>query len=983
MPALPIHCFRHLPRFAAALAAVSLLAVPAGAATGVTLWVESSSIWEDGGARKVTVMGRTFGPEAREIELRIGGTATSGTDYTLSGASDPTLTLPAFGAVGSVSWTLTPTNDSALEGNETVTFHFEGDDELSAATAILTLVDDDAEITVSAEDAAQSVTARQAVAVTTPDDTELPADESAVGANGEALTHALEGPEETASFELTTVAAAPRAETIALDYETPPAGPALIEVSNGRDLTEAGSLTADMPEPPPVAIDDEVAADEGRAVVIDVLGNDSGLDGRIVEVRLVEPPSHGTARIEAGGAVTYVHDGSETAADRFRYRIDTGDGASPAATVAITVAAVNDAPVFDGPYAFPLAENVDGRKQTVVLGRVRADDPEGRPVRYALDAGADPRFVLDAATGELAYTGPGEDAERVDAYTLTARAEDAAGAAALVELTVPIGDVDEPGRMALTPGAPRVGHPVRAQVSDPDGPVAVQGWQWRRSRDGRTWKTIPGAVADHYTPVRADAGQRLAVNVAYEVEGTSALLTAETAGMVIDPAGDRVRRSALAAVGRSVAEEVVETIGARLQTAPTPEEYFIVNGHRAALGPPEAQAPAAGRPRAGDAPGAAQGLLPSMAPAARAPSAFRLGLDDADRWTVWGRESFARFDGRDAGFGFDGRMLSGFVGVDYRRRPEAGFGLALAHNRGDLGIADASGDGARVHLTQLLPYLRWSPKAGLEVWSLAGFGRGRLDMDGQRPVGLRMAAAGLRWNLRSVGAADLAARADAFAVSLRPRDEAPAAARRARLALEGRSHWQVSADESVRPSLDLGLRWDGGDADRGAGLELAGELAYAHARHGLTVEARARRLLVHQAGGFRQWGASLVLRRESGDRRGLRMSLGPRWGEADNPARSLWQGRRPGTVPAAGADASWNPDEITFQGGYCLGRSRDGRVTPFVEAGAGADGRLRLGTRWEWNAEGTRQIEIFGEQRGLGGAGKGQRGLQLRASFEL
>ena len=857
-----------------------------------------------------------------------------------------------------------------------------------------------------------------------------------------------------------------------------------VTATDDRGRSASASFTLSVAPAPLAAVDDEAAVDEGGAVRIDVLANDRGLTGRSATVTLLEAPAHGAARVEDDGAVTYTHDGSETTADKLRYRLDAGDvseatvtltvtpvndapvadagddqqveegaavrlsgagtdaegqtlafawtqtdgpavdlagaeSAEPAFTapnqlledaalvfeltvtdadgaasapdaVTVTVAGRNDAPVFGGPYTFTLDENQDGRETPVAVGQVSADDPEGRGVTYALEAG-DERFALDAATGRLTYTGPGEDAETVDAYTLTADAQDPDGAAASVEVTVTIGDVDEPGRLTLTPVEPEVGQAVQAEVTDPDGPVTGQTWQWSRSKDGRHWQPIDGATGSQYTPARADIGLWLSATVDYEVEGSEATLTARTDAPVTAPADDPLRRSALAAVGRSVAEEVVETLSSRMQAARNEDSYFIVNGHRADLGPPEARTRTQAPPRAGDA-AAAQGLLPSQTTATRSPSAFRMSMDDSDRWTLWGRESIARFDGRDAGYGFDARMMSGFVGLDYRRRQsDAGMGLALAHNRSDIEFGDSSSAGdARIHLTHLLPYAHWSPREDLDLWSLAGYGRGQLDMAGAQTVGLRMAAAGLRWDLRSVrarsvGRIDLAARADAFAVSLRPKDEAPAAARRVRLALEGRSHWQVNAVESVRPGIDLGLRWDGGDADRGAGLELAGELAYANALHGVNVEARARRLLVHQAGGFRQWGASLVFRRESGDRCGLQMSLGPQWGESGSQVRSLWQGDQPTVEPAGddGQAGAWNPDEITLTGGYGLGLSRAGRVTPFLEAGAGRAPRLRLGTRWEWNAEGTRQIEIFGEQRGLQGAEDPDRGVQVQAGFEL
>ena len=396
--------------------------------------------------------------------------------------------------------------------------------------------------------------------------------------------------------------------------------------------------------------------------------------------------------------------------------------------------------------------------------------------------------------------------------------------------------------------------------------------------------------------------------------GPSVELSSDPTGRVEAAAGqlDRTRRLALGAVARSLAEEVVETLQARMAAPAGAESHLTVNGRRAAIGNAETAenagtAPAgAGRSGASFEAGAAGGQGPGIRPPLTGPEhplsgSFLLSMDEADQWTLWGREAVAHFDGRPGdGIGLDGRMVSGFLGMDYRRTGSAtGLGLALSHNSSRIGYRSAAFDAdAAVVLTHLMPYLHWNPGHGLNLWSLAGYGLGRLDLAGEPgAVGLRLAAAGLRYDLRSLGRVGLAAKTDAFAVQLRPQDGSAAAARRLRLALEGRTRWQDPAGDTWRPALELGLRWDDGDADRGAGAELAAEMAYTNARHDFDLEARVRRLLVHQGQGFRQWGASFVVRRASADRRGLQLALGPGWGEGNSQVEGLWQGQRPATMP--------------------------------------------------------------------------------------
>ena len=75
---------------------------------------------------------------------------------------------------------------------------------------------------------------------------------------------------------------------------------------------------------------------------------------------------------------------------------------------------------------------------------------------------------------------------------------------------------DRPGSVTLSPeGTPEVGKAITATVTDPDGEVTGEIWQWQRSADGVTWTDIDGATTERYTPTEADAGMVLRANVSY------------------------------------------------------------------------------------------------------------------------------------------------------------------------------------------------------------------------------------------------------------------------------------------------------------------------------------------------------------------------------------------------------------------------------------------------------------------------------------
>ena len=76
------------------------------------------------------------------------------------------------------------------------------------------------------------------------------------------------------------------------------------------------------------------------------------------------------------------------------------------------------------------------------------------------------------------------------------------------------------------------------------------------------------------------------------------------------------------------------------------------------------------------------------------------------------------------------------------------------------------------------------------------------------------------------------------------------------------------------------MRYDQGDGAEGTGMELGGELRYAHAALGLTLAGHGRWLALHEAA-YQEWTAGGLLQVELGsDRRGLALRVAPSWGVA-------------------------------------------------------------------------------------------------------
>ena len=73
-----------------------------------------------------------------------------------------------------------------------------------------------------------------------------------------------------------------------------------------------------------------------------------------------------------------------------------------------------------------------------------------------------------------------------------------------------------------------------------------------------------------------------------------------------------------------------------------------------------------------------------------------------------------------------------------------------------------------------------------------------------------------------------------------------------RVGFEGSRPFALGDGGSVVPSVEVGLRRDGGDAQSGVGAEFGGGLAVVAG--GLAPDLPARGLVAHEASGLREWG---------------------------------------------------------------------------------------------------------------------------------
>jgi hypothetical protein len=94
----------------------------------------------------------------------------------------------------------------------------------------------------------------------------------------------------------------------------------------------------------PIAGTDAATTAEDTAVIINVLANDSDVDGNPLTISAVTQPASGTV-INNGNSVTFTPAANFNGLRTFTYTVSDGNGGSATATVNVTVTPVNDAPV--------------------------------------------------------------------------------------------------------------------------------------------------------------------------------------------------------------------------------------------------------------------------------------------------------------------------------------------------------------------------------------------------------------------------------------------------------------------------------------------------------------------------------------------------------------------------------------------------------------------------------------------------------------
>jgi VCBS repeat-containing protein len=193
----------------------------------------------------------------------------------------------------------------------------------------------------------------------------------------------------------------------------------------------------------PVALNDgPYSVNEDTVLTVNaaqgVLANDTDADGNPLTAALVASPSHGTLALNPNGSFTYTPTPNYNGSDSFTYKANDGTADSNVATVAITVNAVNDAPVaVNDAYS----TNEDTALSVAAPGVLGNDtDADGNTLTAVKVSDPAHGTLTLNANGSFTYT-PAANYNGSDSFTYKANDGTADSTVATVTITVnPVND---------------------------------------------------------------------------------------------------------------------------------------------------------------------------------------------------------------------------------------------------------------------------------------------------------------------------------------------------------------------------------------------------------------------------------------------------------------------------------------------------------------------------------------------------------------
>ena len=203
-----------------------------------------------------------------------------------------------------------------------------------------------------------------------------------------------------------------------------------------------------------------------------------------------------------------------------------------------------------------------------------AVDPEGDGVIWTLSGTDADDFSIEGGVLKFNLNSPdyenptdrdtGSSTAANNVYDVTVEATDTESTKSTLPVIVKVTNVDEPGEVTLSTQQPLEELELTAALSDPDGFVASESWQWSRSSSANgPWTDIRDATTAAHEPTADDVDRYLLATASYtDGEGkykSAAVVSANPVQMKLyvnqAPVFQDAEGNEISTIGRSVAED--------------------------------------------------------------------------------------------------------------------------------------------------------------------------------------------------------------------------------------------------------------------------------------------------------------------------------------------------------------------------------------------------------------------------------------------
>ncbi len=373
--------------------------------------------------------------------------------------------------------------------------------------------------------------------------------------------------------------------------------------------------------------------------------------------------------------------------------------------------------------------------------------------------------------------------------------------------------------------------------------------------------------------------------------------------------------------------------------------------------------------------------------------------------TVWGAGDRRRLSRDERSLKWSGDLSAFHLGADAAFGSGLTGGLGVSWFESRMDYVDRSDDEPiegvhRSRMASVQPYVGWSSARGSRLWASVGYGAGEIEIDdeallerhGRQRSDSRLvaAAAGGAVRLALDGATRVDLKGEGQATRYTVDDNGPGKddliagltveTQRLRVTAQGSREYVLAGGGRLSPSVEFGVRWDGGDGATGTGGEFGGGLSWTGPGR-LALEVGGRWLVAHRSG-MEEWGLSGGLRLDPrANGRGLSLRVAPGWGEAGSGVSRLWEEGVAGRGETAGRRSG---AVLQAEAGYGVGAFGGfGVATPYTRFGQSREER-RFGVGWRLT-RGTAEafaldLEAYRRERGATRPEHGV-GLDLRLSW--